>query len=460
MPTDHEPIRAEELSALFAPLAGDILAPCLLAVSGGSDSTALMVLFADWLQAGDLHPGAHTVVTVDHGLRQESAAEAHAVAAQAAALGFRHVTLVWKGEKPRHGVQAAARRARYGLIADYMRSRALGLLLTAHTRDDVAETLLMRLARGSGVDGLAAMAPRVRLSELGLGEPGSQVPVGGPDLEVVRPLLDVPKRRLRATLETRGIAWAEDPSNLSLAFERPRLRAARVGLDALGLGDAMLALSARRLLRARRALEAAADAFLAPAFGAVAADPSGYFVIDPARLQAAEAEIALRVLARCIAAAGGSREQVPLGKLEAIAEELLGRTPGQAAWTLARALITRVDDAVTIEREPGREPLPRIALAPGEQALWDGRFRVSVAPRSDVGALEVRALGEAALADLRRKGGLATRVRARTAAMTPAFWRDGALLAAPALGFWASEQLRHSLRSTFIGTGDDAPVDP
>ena len=137
----------------------------MLAISGGSDSTALMVLLADWLGRARSSAGAFTVLTVDHRLRPESAAEAGAVARQAAALGYAHATLVWDGDKPPTGLQAAARAARYRLMADYARAHGIGTILTAHTLDDQAETLLMRLARGSGLDGLSAMAPLAPLQE-------------------------------------------------------------------------------------------------------------------------------------------------------------------------------------------------------------------------------------------------------------------------------------------------------
>ena len=146
----------EELAGLFGGALGasDRVG---LAVSGGSDSTALMVLFADWLaQCGQgTLPFMPTVLTVDHRLRPQSAREAQAVARRAQELGFRHATLVWEEEKPASGLQAAARGARYRLLADYAGRHGITCLLTGHTADDQAETLLMRLTRGSGLDGLA-----------------------------------------------------------------------------------------------------------------------------------------------------------------------------------------------------------------------------------------------------------------------------------------------------------------
>ncbi len=307
MSASNDPLGPDEVDGLFAPLLRGPEPPkAALAVSGGADSTALMVLFAEWLRRAGHDISRHTVLTVDHGLRAQSRAEADAVAAQARALGYRHAVLAWREDKPSTGIQSAARRARYRLMGAYMAAHAIPVLLTAHTRDDQAETVIMRLARGSGLDGLGGIVPSVYIADLG----ADAVREAGA-ISVVRPLLDVPKSRLVASLRVRGFAWIEDPSNQSPAYERARLRAARAGLDALGLTDQMLALSARRLQRARRALDAAADRFCET--GAVVADATGYIAVDRTRLRAEETEIALRVLARAIAAAGGSERAYSAG---------------------------------------------------------------------------------------------------------------------------------------------------
>ena len=313
-----------------------------LAVSGGGDSTALMVLFADWLRQHGRVASAHVVLTVDHRLRPESVREAEAVAAFAARSSFRHATLVCEAPKPHSGVQAAARAARYRLMSEHARAHGLASLLTAHTLDDQAETLLMRLARGSGLDGLTAMAPAMRM--------------GG--LRLVRPFLDVPKSRLLATLRQRAIPWIEDPSNQSPVYERTRLRAARATLDGLGLTAQMLATSVRRLQRARVALDSLTESYCAePPGGIVQTEPVGILAVDRERLSRAPEEIVIRLLDRCIAAAGGSQEPVPLSSLEAIVGSLR-RSDGEVSWTLARAQISATPNCIRFEREPGRLPLP------------------------------------------------------------------------------------------------------
>jgi len=427
-----EALGPDELDRLFAPFAQTLARPCALAVSGGGDSTALMVLVAEWLRRAGSDPSRHAVLTVDHGLRPEAAAEARSVAARAAALGFAHATLPWRSEKPATGIQAAARSARYALMGEYVRRHGLAALLTAHTLDDQVETLLMRLARGSGLDGLAAMAPSARL--------------GG--LLLLRPLLEVPKARLLATLAARGISWIEDPSNQSPAFERTRLRAVRAGLEPLGLAGPAPALSARRLRRARSALEAVTDDVCAEAAGLVHTDPCGAFAVNRVRLGGLPEEIALRVLARCIAAAGGLRQPPPLAKLEAIGEALRAEAGARASWTLGRAGIAAGTDAVTIGREPGREPLPRLTVEAGAEVLWDGRFAVRVG-RGIAGSVEVGAVGREGVAELRRLGHAAG--RSRPLQLAAAFRRRERLLAVPAVGFWADPGLERALSAEFVG---------
>ncbi|WP_035675498.1 tRNA lysidine(34) synthetase TilS, partial [Bradyrhizobium liaoningense] len=205
MSDDDSPISAREAKRLFAGLRA---APALvLAVSGGPDSVALMWLAARWRRSLARGP-LLTVVTIDHGLRREAAREAREVKRLAAGLGLPHRTLRWRGTKPKAGVPAAAREARYRLLADAARAAGASHVLTAHTRDDQAETLLMRLFRGSGLAGLSAMAP---LSERD-------------GIVLARPLLDVPKSQLIATLRRAKVDFAEDPTNRDAAFTRPRLR--------------------------------------------------------------------------------------------------------------------------------------------------------------------------------------------------------------------------------------------
>ena len=303
---DKSPISARQAKDLFADWKG---APALvLAVSGGPDSIALMWLAARWRRALSRGPRL-LAVTVDHTLRAESAREARDVKRLAAALGVPHRTVRWSGAKPKSGVPAAARAARYRLLAAVARQSGAGHVLTAHTRDDQAETLLMRLVRGSGITGLAAMARESRRE----------------GVLIARPFLDISKSQLIATLEKAKVGFADDPTNRDTSFARPRIRAVIHGLAAEG-GDARnLARLASRLARANAAIEILADGaarYLAlkdretmSSLSSAAGLRNATF--DAAAFAALPEEIRLRLLLRAIDRLG-HEGPAELGKVEAL----------------------------------------------------------------------------------------------------------------------------------------------
>jgi len=336
VPIADEPVRDDEADALFRGLEG--LGGLVIAASGGPDSTALLLLAARWAKRLKTPPKI-LAVTIDHGLRPEAAAEAASVKRLARRLGVQHRTLAWQGTKPKSGLQEAARLARYRPLLEAAASARCGHVLTAHTLDDQAETVLFRLARGSGLTGLAGMAN------------ASLFPVsGGGGTFIVRPLLHVPKVRLIATLRAAGIAYSEDPSNSDPRFTRARLRAllpelAREGLDAHGL-----ARLAGRMRRAEAAIEFAVQAAreaLAPS----AWPRRGPIIFDAERFRALPAEIGLRLLGRAIAHAG-NEGPVELGKLEVLYAAL--RHEVRLRRTLAGALVTLTGRQLTVERAPSR----------------------------------------------------------------------------------------------------------
>jgi tRNA(Ile)-lysidine synthase len=299
---DDAPISVQQAKALFADWKH---APAiLLAVSGGPDSVALMWLAARWRKALAHGPDL-LAVTVDHGLRPEAAREAREVKRLARHLGVPHRTVRWSGQKPGSGLPAAARAARYRLLAAAARRSGASHILTAHTRDDQAETLLMRLLRGSGIGGLAAMA---RESER-------------EGVLIARPFLDVSKSQLIATLERAKIGYADDPTNRDTRFTRPRIRAVIESLSAEGGNPRNLARLASRLARANAAIEILADGaarYLAlrdQAMGSPRGAASTSFEAEAfARLPE---EIRLRLLLRAIDRVG-HEGPAELGKTEAL----------------------------------------------------------------------------------------------------------------------------------------------
>jgi len=358
------PVSAAEAKTLFADLRS---APALLlAVSGGPDSTALMVLAARWRAALENGP-ALIAVTVDHGLRAESRREARAAKQLATRLGIRHRTMRWTGAKPQTGLPEAARAARYHLLAVAARAVGAGHILTAHTLDDQAETVLLRMARGSGLTGLAAMARETVLP----GQVRAAVAArrASDPLLLVRPLLDLPKARLIATLEASRIPFCEDPSNVDPRFTRARLRQLMPVLAGEGLDAKRLALLARRLRRAEATVE------FAVRVAAIAVSDAAWSHGGPIRLDAEKfirlpEEVALRLLGRAIVHAVGELP-LRLGRLEALYDWLaesnskLDAKPdsnpdsmrlrhNRARRTLAGALITLAGGGLTIERAPPR----------------------------------------------------------------------------------------------------------
>ncbi len=419
------PILDGDLPALFAPLSGR--RGVVLAVSGGSDSVALLHLFARWRDAvGGTVPPA-VVITVDHGLRPRAAAEAEDVARLARSRGLPHATLAWEGDKPVADLQAAARAARYRLLADFACDNGLDAVVTAHTRDDQAETLMMRLAHGSGLAGLAAMRPARPL---------------GDGVTLVRPLLAVGREMLRATLRAAGIAWSEDPSNADTRFARPRLRALAGPLAEAGLTPSALATVARRLARADAAIEAAVDAL---EDATLARHPGGVTAIELAAFAAAPEEVALRLLARAVGEIGGEPYGPRLERLERLHAELLESPAGDGGRfrrTLGGAVVERRGHTLWVHRETGRRGLPSLRLAPGGTVGWDGRFHAALTA-SAPSAVTIAALGPGARGAV---GRAAERWPAAALATVPAAFADGAVVAVPAFGVFADEAWRAAVR--------------
>jgi tRNA(Ile)-lysidine synthase len=337
---DHSAISVQDAKRLFADWKA---APAIvLAVSGGPDSVALMWLAARW--RGALARGPRLIaVTVDHGLRPQAAREARDVKRLARSLDLPHRTLRWTGTKPKTGLPAAAREARYRLLVQAARESGATHILTAHTRDDQAETLLMRMLRGSGIAGLAAMARETERKGVWL----------------ARPLLDVSKSQLIATLEKAKVGFADDPTNRDTNYTRTRLRALMPALAEEGGDSRNLARLASRLARANAAVEVLADGaerYLALRYSDVSRpgyDAAGY---DAAAFVALPEEIRLRLLKRAIDRTG-HEGPAELGKVEALLAALdraVAGGEGKLKQTLAGALIRVTDGRIRVEPAPPR----------------------------------------------------------------------------------------------------------
>jgi tRNA(Ile)-lysidine synthase len=382
--------------ALRAPFAQAPLPQRLgVAVSGGGDSMALLHLLADWARDGGPQLAA---VTVDHGLRAEAVAEAALVARVCVGLGIAHRTLSWNGRAAGGNVMDAARRARLRLIGEWAGAEGIGTVALGHTSDDQAETVLMRLARGSGVDGLSGMAIRRHAD----------------GLVWLRPLLGVARADLRGYLRRRGAAWVEDPTNDDPAHDRTRARRALAVLEPLGIDRHRLAETAALMALARDALERTAQ----EAARETARIEAGDVVFRRDLLLALPMETQLRLLAHAIRWLTGAEYRPRLSALEAART---GALDGRRR-TLAGCLLTGTATALRVGREP--RAAGQVTAAVG--GPWDGRWIIE-GPAEP--GLEVRAMGEAGLATCADWRG--TGLPRATLLAAPAVWRGAALIAAP-----------------------------
>lgn len=316
------------------------------AVSGGSDSLAMLLVQQDRLRR--ISPETRLLaVTVDHGLRTEARAEAETVARLCAARGIEHRVVSWTGEKPATGIAAAARLARYALLAEAAAAADTDIIVTGHTADDQAETVAMRRARGDG-RGLAGMAPATLFESR---------------VWIVRPLLGTRREALRRFLRGQGVGWIDDPTNLDMTYERARTRREMRRPEA---GVEALLQEARRAGALRIALGVRAAALIA----AHAEQPMpGLLHLGPGFTGEADDEAAGLALRALLAVMGGVGHLPDAGRVAA----LLGRLrSGPMRATLSRCVVDARRAGIFLYRE--RRGVPEGPATAG--AVWDGRYRI------------------------------------------------------------------------------------
>ena len=409
-----------------------------LAVSGGPDSMALLLLVDRWRRAR-LARGQHapelTIFTIDHGLRKAAADECQFVQDKAIELGYEAEILQWDGEAPSTRIQEMAREIRYQLLAGACHLRGIKTLMTAHHLDDQAETVLMRLARGSGVDGLCAMAPQSRRY----------------GLRLLRPLLEFEKSELLRELGVHDWKYVSDPSNKDPRFERVRLRERVSELKKLGLTSKMIGLTARRLRRAKTALNETSDQFLVD--HAFVSD-YGTAHMDQLALFDAPDEIAIRALSKVLRMCGGSQEVPNMARLEKLTVRL--KEDFSTNRTLAGCRLIAKGDFWLIAREAGRIVELEKPIMPGGCMFWDNRYIVCAdkkAPKKIVATplgegQELRDLVEESLLKNFPKEALPSLLTLRS---------KGKIIAVPALDFWRSQAISAGLQAKFI-TSDDGLI--
>ncbi|MGF1651370.1 MAG: tRNA lysidine(34) synthetase TilS [Hyphomicrobiaceae bacterium] len=376
------PFTPDEIVALFDGLSD--YEAVGIAVSGGRDSMALLDLFALWRSLTAAAAALPVrVLTVDHRFRPESPAEADAVRERAQSYDLLHRTCVFDVAKPATALQASARSVRYRVMCEAIEElwpACKVALLVAHTCDDQAETVLMRLARGSGIAGLGAMA-RVRALT---GDRAISVGAGTVDgvstaqrIDIIRPLLAVTRARLTAHLVERRLSWCDDPSNEDRSFERVRVRAAAETLASLGLTAQALGMVADRARRADAALTSVLDETMKRVTANVAG-PGVAANFDYAAWSREPEELRIRLLLRLLATFGGQSEPPRLVRVEKLVQRLTANEVG-GAETIAGCIVEQQAGTIWVYREPTRAPLPVAEVAPGETIVWDRRFVVGLA---------------------------------------------------------------------------------
>lgn len=355
------------------------------AVSGGGDSMALALLANDWCRR---HGGTLTALTVDHGLRAGSDAEALMVGGWLETAGIGHRVLTWNGDKPATGIQAAARTARYRLLTDWARCAGAAHILVAHNLEDQAETLLMRAAQGAGMYGLAGMAPVSRRS----------------GVAIHRPLLGVSGARLRLTLSQNGQRWVEDPSNSNPAFQRTHMRRLVAALGQTSAPATRLAALAGHFRAARTRLDGLAGALIA---GGVVGHAAGYCELQTHNFGRAPAIIASHALRQLLGEIGGRDYPAGGGKLARGLARLLDSVDDRA-FTLAGCRIIKAGrgpGAVLICREE-RNAGERLAVAGGGRLFWRGVFEIALEGRGGGdGPAYLGPLGQAGWSEIASKMG-------------------------------------------------------
>jgi|GEM_PF-320714 len=395
-----------------------------LAVSGGGDSMALLHLFAEWRSRYPLGEAKDVVFSVDHGVRVEAAEEVAFVIGTAEELGFTGVPIKLSGLDEGNSLQARARDGRYEAMASQLKELNLSHLLTAHTLDDQAETFLMRLGRGSGIDGLSSMHTQRELY----------------GMQILRPLLNVRGKTLRSWLKERGIDWVEDPSNNDTNYERVHVRQLLNSLDNDGRFSEMIGESVRRLQRGRLALEEQAIDFVR---SHVTAHRVGLLFMKGEDYFSLPNEIKVRILRRLLMAFGV--EGRSLSSLESGAAHL--ETMGQEKFVLAGVMCEKkADGSLQFSREIGRAPFEIVeqsfesshSISSGRGVIWDRRIGIKV-PDEFSGDILIRGFSKVELEKIKEKYlELGTGLSRLTASKTilPAVagcWQNGQLVAVPQL---------------------------
>lgn len=393
MTEDHNKLLSQRIAGEFLPNPPARLG---VAVSGGSDSLALLYLLRTWADHGG--PALHAV-TVDHGLRDESADEARQVADHAARLGISHDSLLWDGWDGRGNLPDQARRARYRLLQSWAEDRGISHVALGHTADDQAETFLMRLAREAGVDGLSAMSATRRVGRV----------------VFCRPALRLTREELRGELRRRRVSWIDDPSNEDDAYERVRARKVLGELSSLGITASTLTVVARHMSEVRGTLYW----YVFLAAREMVSFQEGDLLIARKEFRILQREVARRLIQSALKWVSNA-EYSPRGRaMDLMMESIRGGT----SMTLQGCRVIVEPDHLRVVRE--HKAVANLRVPIGE--IWDERWQLTGLVSGD--GLEIGALGPEGLRECPdwRSAGLPE----VSQLSGPAVWQGSDLISAP-----------------------------
>lgn len=322
--------------------------PVIVAVSGGSDSIALLLLASSWAKSVDANL---QVVTIDHGLRPEAAAEAAFVSGVSEGLNLPHLTLAWEGLKPESGISQAARNARYELLEEFAYDIGAKTILVGHTANDQAETILMRNSRGEHGQqgrGLSGISPLMLLPKR---------------TQLLRPLLGISRNSLRSYLKQINQSWIEDPSNSDEAYERVRIR------NSLGDDEERIFNICKFANLSGKLRKMLADQAASILTKHVHVSEGPLYSIPASALDGLSTSVKKLVLQVLIAIAGGAEYFVPDGSIQRLLE---GNCDNRV--TMGHAVIENASGKFKFYRE--KRNLPSVVVGPGDHILWDGRYIV------------------------------------------------------------------------------------
>jgi len=344
---DKLPLSDHQIDDLFSPLVD--IRRIALAVSGGRDSLALMFLIKKWLGNNNFDKDV-VVLTVNHQLREESNAECAEVALIAQGYGFHHKILIWHHENIKTSIQEKARNARYDLMINYLKENGIDTLITGHTLDDKIETFLMRLSKGSGLEGLKSIQTSRNLDGINL----------------FRPLLNLTRDQTTKTLVSQNIGWIDDPTNTDEKYERIKIRNNISTLEKLNISKDMLQLTLNRLGRAHEVISNITEKAL---LEVLHFDSLGYVSLDYDILIAYPYEIIIKVFEKALIYVNGKR--VSLQSLERVCSEVIQTRKPK---TINGCVIYTKKNIIHITRE--NRDIESFNLKVGDLYVWDNRFKI------------------------------------------------------------------------------------